>query len=348
MFVDHIRVHAKAGRGGSGSASFRREKFEPKGGPDGGDGGDGGSVILESDEQIDSLRDFFYKPGLKAKAGGDGQGRGKTGRSGDDLVLRVPSGTMVYRVPEEMGVGRGAPAREDLKALDLVADLTRGGERFVLAKGGKGGRGNLRFKSSTNRAPTEAEAGGEGEEGDFYLELRRIADAGLVGFPNAGKSTLLGRLSAAKPKVAAYPFTTLQPMVGVLEFEGFSRGTVADIPGLIEGAHRNVGLGHDFLRHIMRCRLLIFVVDIAGTDGREPIEDVMKLREEISLYDEALAQKPWLIVANKMDLAAAQENWEAFRGRFPKVEIIPISAEGGTGVDQLKEKLQDMIGERPD
>jgi GTP-binding protein len=348
MFVDHIKVHAKAGKGGAGSASFRREKFEPKGGPDGGDGGNGASVVLKVDPQIDSLRDFFYKPGLKAKAGVNGQARRKTGKSGADLVLKVPPGTLIYRMPEDMDGHPGAPGQDEMGALELIADLTEPGEQFVLAQGGKGGRGNVHFKSPTNQAPTEVEPGTGGEEGDFYLELRKIADAGLVGFPNAGKSTLLTKLSAAKPKVAAYPFTTLQPMVGVLEFKGFSRATVADIPGLIEGAHRNVGLGHDFLRHIMRCRLLLFVIDLAGTDGREPIEDIMKLRQEISLYDESLAKKPWMIIGNKMDIEAAENHLEPFRQRFPKVEVLPISAKEGTGIDQLMEMLQDLIGHRPD
>jgi GTP-binding protein len=348
MFVDHIKVHAKAGKGGNGSASFRREKFQPKGGPDGGDGGNGGSVVLKVDGQIDSLRDFFYKPGLKARPGVDGQSGRKTGKSGVDLVLRVPPGTLVYRLPKELEGRTGTPSQDEVESLELIADLTGDGEDFVLAEGGKGGRGNVHFKSSTNQTPTEVETGTDGGEGDYYLELRKIADAGLVGFPNAGKSTLLTKLSAAKPKVAAYPFTTLQPMVGVLEFEGFSRATVADIPGLIEGAHRNVGLGHDFLRHIMRCRLLLFMIDLAGTDGREPIEDLMNLRQEISLYDEILAKKPWMIIANKMDLPEAEANLNAFRQRFPKTEVMPISAQEGAGIDQLMEELQDLIGHRPD
>jgi GTP-binding protein len=229
----------------------------------------------------------------------------------------------------------------------LVADLTEVGQQFVLCKGGLGGKGNVHFKSATNQAPTETTPGEKGGEGTFFLELRKIADAGLVGFPNAGKSTLLTRLSAARPKVAAYPFTTLKPMVGVLDFPGFSRATVADIPGLIEGAHANVGLGHAFLRHIMRCRLLLFVVDMAGSEGRDPVSDIVALRTEVGLYDKMLAEQPWLIVANKMDLDGASENLGAVRSRFPKQEVIPVSAREGEGVDVLKARLGELVGHRP-
>jgi len=336
MFVDHITVHAKAGDGGAGSASFHRAKFLPKGGPDGGDGGKGGDIVLEVSAHTDSLREFFFKAHLKAKKGADGQGQQKTGRSGKDLVLTVPAGTVVYREGDEDGAERV-----------VVADLTKVGERFVMARGGKGGKGNIHFKNSRNQAPTETTPAEDGESGDFHLELRRIADAGLVGLPNAGKSTLLGALSAAQPKTAPYPFTTLQPMVGVVEFEGFSRCTVADIPGLIEGAHANRGLGHEFLRHIMRCRLLLFVLDMAGSEGRDPIEDFMALREEISLYDEILAQKPWLVVANKMDMPGATENLERFRQRFAKAECIAISALEGEGMGSLRETLRSAAGRRP-
>ena len=226
---------------------------------------------------------------------------------------------------------------------ELVVDLVRDGQEYILAKGGKGGKGNVHFKSSRNRAPRQYTEGEEGEQGHFLLELHTIADAGLVGYPNAGKSTLLRALSAARPKVAAYPFTTLHPIVGIVEFSGYRRATVADIPGLIEGAHRNVGLGHDFLRHITRCRVLVFVVDIAGSEGRSPIADLQQLRKEIDLYDPMLSKRDWFIVANKMDLPEAAENLEQLRKRFPKVDIIPISAAKREGIDALKDELAESL-----
>ena len=342
-FVDHIKVYARAGKGGNGSAHFRRGKFAPKGGPDGGDGGKGGDVILEVAENTDNLTAFLFNSKLIAEDGVPGGRQQMTGRGGKAFVGKVPPGTLVFRADESVGRIEH-PERE----LELVADLTTKGERFVLAAGGKGGKGNVHFKTSTNQAPAEGTPGEEGEEGYFYFELRKIADAGLVGFPNAGKSTLLGALSEAKPRVAAYPFTTLQPMIGVLEFPGFSRGTVADIPGLIEGAHANVGLGHDFLRHIMRCSILLFVVDTAGSEGRDPIEDLEKLRTEISLYDEQLAARPWWIIANKTDLPEAAEGLARLRNRFPNVEILPVSAEAGEGIPELKARLQELIGKRPE
>jgi len=343
LFVDHIRIFARAGKGGDGSGHFHREKFNSRGGPDGGDGGRGGDVIFSVEENTDNLTPFLYKARLLAEHGANGASQLKTGKSGKHFVARVPPGTLIYRADEEVHK-LTHPERE----LELVADLTTAGEKFVLCTGGKGGRGNNHFKSATNQVPDEQEPGEPGDEGYFYLELRKIADAGLVGFPNAGKSTLLSALSAAKPKVANYPFTTLQPMVGVLEFPGFSRGTIADIPGLIEGAHANIGLGHDFLRHIMRCRILLFVVDTAGSEMREPIEDLQKLRKEIKLYDEELAKRPWIIIANKLDLPDAEEKLEYIRGRFPKQEIIPISASEGIGIPELKERLAELIGHRPD
>ena len=254
VFVDQIKVHARAGKGGDGSIHFHRGKFRPKGGPDGGDGGWGGDVILQVDPSTDSLRNFFYNGRLFAEDGKAGVGNECTGRSGDDAVFKVPPGTLVSRLaqvedPETGEIGTKA---------EIVADLVETGSSFVLCKGGKGGKGNVHFKTSTHQAPREFVPGTPGEEGDFHFELRSIADAGFVGAPNAGKSTLLSKLSAAKPKIANYPFTTLQPMVGVIEFGPNRRGTLADIPGLIEGAHENIGLGHDFLRHIMRCRVLLF------------------------------------------------------------------------------------------
>ena len=273
----------------------------------------------------------------------------------------LPVGTQIYRLPPGETIIRRAPgereeddrehARRPLPPesfaageLELVVDLTEVGQEFVLCKGGRGGRGNVHFKSSRNQAPTRADPGEAGEEGYFYLELRKIADAGMVGYPNAGKSTLIGKLSAARPKVAAYPFTTLHPLVGIMEFpDTYERVTLADIPGLIEGAHRNVGLGHEFLRHIMRCRLLVFVLDMAGSEGRNPLEDLANLRKELSLYNSQLAERPWIVVANKMDLPGSDENLAVFRTRFPRVEVVPISAEQETGLDVLRDVLQKRL-----
>ena len=341
QFVDHIRVFARAGDGGNGVVHFRREKYVPKGGPDGGDGGNGGDVVLEAATDTDNLTHLFFQSRLTAEDGGNGGGRQKKGRSGKDLLIKVPPGTMVFRSPDK-GEGVDNPEVQ----LEMVADLAAEGECCVIVKAGIGGKGNIRFKSSTNQTPEEFTPGTPGDAGYFFLELRKIADAGLVGFPNAGKSTLLGALSEAKPKVASYPFTTLQPSVGVVEFSGFSRATVADIPGLIEGAHENVGLGHDFLRHIMRCRLLLFVVDVAGSEVRDPIEELQTLRKEVRLYNEELATRPWLVVANKMDLHGAEQRLLELKSRFPKAEIIPISAKQGDGIDELKARLGRIIGSR--
>ncbi|MFK5923614.1 MAG: GTPase ObgE [Verrucomicrobiota bacterium] len=372
MFVDHIKIQTKAGNGGNGSASFRRTKTDAKGGPDGGDGGKGGDVVFEVDLHTDNLKTFFFQSHHKAEHGKNGSSNRKTGKSGKSLVMKIPQGTLVYAgsrptkiVPIEapdwggegpdeskvkMSSGFEPMDEEEALAAEPLVDLTEIGQKFVLCKGGEAGKGNVNFKSATNQAPTETIPGGIGEEAVFYLELRKIADAGLVGFPNAGKSTLLCALSAATPKVAAYPFTTLKPMVGVVDFKGFSRATIADIPGLIEGAHKNVGLGHEFLRHIMRCRLLLFVADMAGTDGddRHPITDIQMLRKEIKLYNEDLAAQPWIIIANKMDLPESQANLEALQQRFPKIEVIPISGGEETGLEDLKKRLQQLIGHRPE
>ena len=227
--------------------------------------------------------------------------------------------------------------------LELVADLTEPGKDFVLCQGGKGGKGNMHFKSSRNRVPRQFTDGEDGEEGVFYLELRKIADAGLVGYPNAGKSTLLSRISNAHPKVAPYPFTTLTPHVGVVDLKNYRRVTVADIPGLIEGAHADVGLGHDFLRHIVRCKLLVFVIDMAGSEGREPLDDLQKLRKELDLYDPTLSERPWIVVANKMDLTGAKTKLKHFKTRYKKLEVFPVSAEKGEGLDALKKRLGELI-----
>ncbi len=343
MFVDRIKVFAQAGNGGRGCVSFRREKFVPKGGPDGGDGGRGGDVILRADRHVDNLTNLFYEPIIKAKNGGHGQGKKMHGRSAPAKVVKVPVGTIAHRLPDAEMAGR-APARQHQ---DLIVDLTRDGQEFLLCRGGAGGKGNVHFKSSRNRAPREYTEGEEGEQGHFLFELRTIADAGLVGYPNAGKSTLLRAISAARPKVAPYPFTTLHPIIGVVEFPEYGRATIADIPGLIEGAHRGLGLGHEFLRHITRCRILLFVVDLAGSEGRNPIEDLGSLRREIDLYDPMLSERPWFIIANKMDLSGANENLEALRNRFPSIELAAVSAKTGAGLDGLKMKLESWLGSFP-
>jgi GTP-binding protein len=360
MFVDRIKIFAQAGNGGRGCVSFRREKFVPKGGPDGGDGGRGGDVVLRADQHVDNLTGLFYEPIVKAKNGGHGMGKKMHGRSAPAKIVKVPVGTLVRRTEEgkrpTSNAQRPTPNAEAHDAgsdqfaianpqseIELVVDLTRDGQEFVLCRGGAGGKGNVHFKSSRNRAPREYTEGEEGEQGHFLLELRTIADAGLVGYPNAGKSTLLRKISAARPKVAPYPFTTLHPVIGVVEFSGYRRATIADIPGLIEGAHRNLGLGHDFLRHITRCHVLLFVVDVAGSEGRNPIEDLQNLRREIDLYDPILSERPWFAVANKMDLPGADENLLALQKRFAAVELAPISAATGEGLDAFKTKLEQWL-----
>lgn len=345
MFIDHIRIFARAGDGGDGVVSWRREKFVPRGGPDGGDGGGGGDVVLVVDPSTDNLRQYHFDPKLIAENGKNGAGTRKTGKSGKRVIGKVPPGTVVYRaqaatVQEAVELERGEEGIE----MEPIADLTENGQEFVLCKGGEPGLGNWNFRTATNRAPVEHTVGTPGESGVFYLELRRIADAGLVGFPNAGKSTLLGKLSAAKPKVASYPFTTLQPVVGVVEFSGFRRCTLADIPGLIEGAHANRGLGHEFLRHITRCRVLLFVLDMAGSEGRDPLADLEVLRREIKEYDEELARFPWKVIANKMDLEESAGHLEAFRQRFPKIDVFPISADTGEGLEELRRMLDAELG----
>src|SRR6266566_4056873 len=363
MFVDRVKAFAQAGKGGRGSVSFRREKFVPKGGPDGGDGGRGGNVILQADRHVDNLANLFYEPIIKAKNGGHGMGKKMAGRAGANKIVKVPVGTIVWPVDKEKrptpNTQRPTPNAErptpnadatrekreqsalgnPQSAIGPLVDLIRDGQEFVLCRGGAGGKGNVHFKSSRNRAPRQYTEGEEGEQGNFLFELRTIADAGLVGYPNAGKSTLLRKISAARPKVAAYPFTTLHPIVGVMELPGYRRAAIADIPGLIEGAHRGLGLGHEFLRHITRCRILIFVVDLAGSEGRNPIEDLQNLRREIGLHDPALSSRPWLVVANKMDLPGAETNLRALRERFSKIKIIPTSAAKGEGVAELKDTL---------
>ena len=333
-FVDQIRVHAKAGDGGNGCCSFRREKFVPRGGPDGGDGGRGGDIILVADHDVDSLVALFFEPLIRSKRGGHGKGKDKHGRSCEANYVKVPIGTVIHRA--------GMSSHDEVEA-EPIADLSEPGQEFLLCKGGDGGKGNTHFKSSTNRVPRQVTKGYPGEEGWFLFELRTIADIGLVGYPNAGKSTLLQKISAARPKAAPYPFTTLHPMVGVVDLAEYKRATVADIPGLIDGAHENRGLGHEFLRHIVRCKSLFFVLDMAGSEGRSPIDDYQSLRKELRLYDPTLAAKPFCVIANKMDLPEAAENLQIFRERFPKVTTIDISAEAREGIDKIYTFLSDLV-----
>jgi GTP-binding protein len=376
MFVDHIVIHAKAGDGGRGCVAFRRETFVPKGGPSGGDGGKGGDVILEASPHVADFRDFFYQPHLRAKRGGHGLGSNCTGKSAPDLVVPVPPGTVVYRVPthlvqtssnrteedtaekmDEFSAGDDEAGTEKIERsnmrikkinprtmpLELVADLASVGDRVVLCRGGRGGLGNQHFATPMQQAPTYAQPGEEGESGSFYLELKSIADVGFVGFPNAGKSSLLGALTAAKPLVGVYPFTTLHPHVGVLELEDFSRLTFADIPGLIAGASEGVGLGHDFLRHIERTKMLLFVLDMAGTDNRDPSEDLKVLERELAAYSPDLLRRPQLVAANKMDHPDAQIFFPEFLKKFPQKKVVPISAKSGEGLGELVQAVRETL-----
>ncbi len=319
MFVDQIIIRARAGDGGNGCVAFRREKYVPHGGPSGGDGGKGGDVVLVADESVNNLTDFFYTPHVIGERGGHGLGKKRHGANGADFVMKVPCGTII----------RHADTNE------LVTDLTTHGQQFILCKGGRGGLGNWHFRSATRQAPREAQPGRKGEEGRFQLELKTIADVGFVGYPNAGKSTLLSQLTAAHPKIASYPFTTLHPVVGVIEFDDYAKLTFADIPGLIEGAHTGFGLGHEFLRHIERCKMLLILLDMAGVDARDPRQDYEKLLQELKLHNPELLKKPRLVVANKMDLPAAKKNLTAFRKKYKIRPLLQISASNKEGVETL-------------
>ncbi|MDD4540307.1 MAG: GTPase ObgE [Lentisphaeria bacterium] len=331
MFVDRVKIFVAAGDGGNGCASFRREKFVPMGGPDGGDGGNGGSVILRASANEQSLVDLKFQQHWQAERGGGGAGKRLHGARGSDRVVIVPLGTLVFLEDSD----------------ELIVDLCADGQEFLIAQGGKGGKGNSRFVTSVNRAPRTAEPGTEGEKKTLNLELKIIADVGLVGYPNAGKSTLLRAISAAKPKTAPYPFTTLHPNVGVVETDDYRRYTVADIPGLIAGASENVGLGHAFLRHIERCRILCYTLDMGGVDGRDPLADLQSLRNEIGKYEEELLKRPAIIVANKMDLAAAAENPQRLRHAEPDMTILPICAELGEHTQELILTLRKLLDESP-
>ncbi|MBR1965389.1 MAG: GTPase ObgE [Lentisphaeria bacterium] len=328
MFIDKADITVAGGRGGNGCCSFHREKYIPLGGPDGGDGGDGGDVVLVASKNEQSLQDLVYNRHYAGKNGPHGKGSNMHGRRGDDVFVKVPVGTVVT----------------DGDTGEFIVDMTEDGMKFVIAKGGKGGRGNVRFATKYNRAPHERELGEEGEIVHAHLELKTIADVGLVGYPNAGKSTLISKLSAARPKVAPYPFTTLHPVVGVVDFPDYTRITIADIPGLIDGASMNVGLGHAFLKHIERTYVLAYVLDMAGVDGRNPWEDFRHLQNELELYMKGLTKRPSIIFANKMDLDGAEENLALLREELASevIEILPLSA-GTDSLGDAKEKLRSMV-----
>ncbi|MFV0617724.1 MAG: GTPase ObgE [Megasphaera sp.] len=331
MFIDRARIFVQSGKGGDGMSSFRHEKFVPKGGPNGGDGGQGGNVVLVADRNVNTLVDFRYRRLFKAKPGGKGEGSNKYGRNAEDLLITVPLGTIVK--DEETG--------------QVMADLSRDGQRAIVAKGGRGGRGNWHFRTSANRTPTFAERGEPGEERWLRLELKVLADVGLLGYPSVGKSSILRKVSAAQPEVAAYHFTTLNPILGVVNLPDHRSFVMADIPGLIDGASEGVGLGHDFLRHIERTKILIHVVDVSGIEGRDPIEDYEKINAELAKYSEKLARKRQVVAANKIDLLGDSDNLERLMDYMAAhgVEVYPICAMTGEGMDKLLERVWTMLDE---
>ncbi len=389
MFIDQIKVYARAGHGGKGAIAFIREAYRPKGGPSGGNGGRGGDVILEASHDLNNLINQYYRPRLIAEDGHHGMGKGMDGAAGKDIIVQVPCGTLVWKLrdtqpaPEDdddkdedgenekaernvissstsqrpvIRVAGGMQAKEynladepekaprqDHAKGELVADLTTHGQRFILCKAGRGGLGNRNFATAARQTPRFAQPGEPGDEGEYLLELRTLADVGLVGYPNAGKSTLLTAISKARPKVAPYPFTTLHPQIGIVEYPDFRRLVVCDVPGLIEGAHNNVGLGHAFLRHIQRCKVLVLLIDMAGTDDRKPWDDYHQLLAELELYDPALVEKSRLVVANKMDEPAAEINLKSFKRRVRKTPVLPISAGFDEGIDKFQQQIRDAV-----
>lgn len=331
MFVDQAKVYVKGGDGGNGIVSYRREKYVPLGGPAGGDGGRGADVVFMVDEGLRTLIDFRYQRHFKADRGQHGKTKNQHGKGADDMVVKVPPGTTI---------------RDDDTG-EFLGDLVRNGQTLVVAKGGRGGRGNTRFASEANKAPDMAEKGEPGQERNIVLELKVLADVGLVGFPSVGKSTLLSSVSAARPKVAAYHFTTLSPELGVVEVGEGRSFVLADLPGLIEGAHAGHGLGHEFLRHVERTKVIVHVLDIAAVEGRDPIEDYRLICDELHNYDERLALRPQLVAANKMDIPDAQENLVQFQKAYPDLRVFPISGATGQGIQELMYAVADLLDTVP-
>ncbi len=389
MFIDEIKVYARAGHGGKGCVAFHREAYITKGGPSGGNGGRGGDVILEADHDLNNLIGQYYQPRLIAPSGDHGMGKGMDGHAGKDLIIKVPCGTLVWKLPSKpkpleevdpedqdedeesekplmLSTGtrpvirhsgtvrameidlskedsdEGEGGEEDPRG-ELIADLTENGQQFVLCKGGRGGLGNRNFATSRRQSPRFAQPGEEGDEGEFRFELRMLAEVGLVGYPNAGKSTLLAAISKARPKIAPYPFTTLTPQVGIMEYQDYKRLTVCDVPGLIEGAHENVGLGHKFLRHIQRCKVLVILVDMAGTDNREPWDDYKQVLEELGHYAPDMLKKPRLVVANKMDEPQAEANLKVFKRKIRKTPVLTMSAAFDEGIEKFKQTVREAV-----
>lgn len=391
MFIDEIKIYARAGHGGAGCVAFHREAYRPKGGPSGGNGGRGGSVILQADHDLNNLIAQYYVPRLIAEPGEAGKGKGMDGHAGKDLIIKVPCGTLIWKLPladdptesvpdgngtdksdaepAQLKVGSGQrpvlrragnaqameydlsqdePAEEkitDVAKGELVADLTQHGQQFVLCKGGRGGLGNRNFATAVRQTPRFAQPGEPGTEGHYLFELRIVAEVGLVGYPNAGKSTLLTAISRARPKIAPYPFTTLHPQIGIVEYPDYQRITVCDVPGLIAGAHQNVGLGHAFLRHITRCKILVILLDMAGTDNRAPWDDYRQLLKELELYAPELLEKPRYVVANKMDEPEAITNLPKFKRRIRKTPVLPIAAAFDEGITEFKTLIRKAVEE---
>ena len=329
MFIDKAKITVKGGKGGNGIVAWRREKYEPSGGPYGGDGGNGGSIILEADEGIRTLMDFRYRRQYKGENGEDGRTKKQFGKGGKDIIIKVPVGTLI----------------KDEKSGKVIVDLREKNQTFVIAKGGIGGRGNAKFATATRQAPGFAEQGTQGQEREIILELKLLADVGLIGFPNVGKSTILSMLSEAKPKIANYHFTTLQPNLGVVRVDEGKSFVLADIPGLIEGASEGIGLGHDFLRHIERTRVLVHVLDASGIEGRDPVKDFYIISEELFQYNERLRERPQIILANKMDLPGAEEGLSRIKSEFEPqgIKVYQSSAATAMGIKDLKFAIWDFL-----